>query len=80
MTSADHLVAWLDEIATATVERNGDTIRLASSDVARARWGLGEPVLSCSLLTSTSNLLVTRRRREISAASVAGVICLDTDE
>lgn len=80
MTSADHLVAWLDEIATATIERHGDTIRLAPTDVARARWCLGEPVVSRSRLTNTSNLLVTRRRREISAASVAGVTCLDTDE
>lgn len=56
MTTADQLVAWLDGTAAATVERHDAAIRLAYTDEAIDRWGLGEPVLSCSLLTSTSTL------------------------
>jgi serine/threonine-protein kinase HipA len=56
MTTADQLVAWLDGTATASIERHGETVRLAYTDEAIKRWGLGEPVLSCSLLTSTTKL------------------------
>ena len=59
MPTADQLVAWLDGIAIATIERHGETVRLAYTDGAIERWGLGEPVLSCSLLTSTTKLDAT---------------------
>ena len=59
MTTADQLVAWLDGTATATIERHNETIRLTYTDEAVDRWGLGEPVLSCSLLTSTTKLDAT---------------------
>lgn len=59
MTIADQLVAWLDGTATATIERSGEAIRLVYTDEAIDRWGLGEPVLSCSLLTGTTRLDAT---------------------
>ncbi len=59
MTTADQLVARLDGTAAATIERHNETIRLTYTDEAVDRWGLGEPVLSCSLLTSTTKLDAT---------------------
>ncbi|MGB3737122.1 MAG: HipA domain-containing protein [Ilumatobacter sp.] len=59
MTNADQLVAWLDETPTATIERSLKGIRLNYTDHAIDRWGLRQPILSCSLLTSTGALDAT---------------------
>jgi hypothetical protein len=45
----DELLVELYDTVTAVLRRAGSRIELEYTAAARARWGVGSPVLSCSL-------------------------------